>query len=85
MPDDEDRPSNAVVPLNGETVPKNTQAESQRRIVKRSRYLTHEEKVGRRLDLEFEELDDEKQDVMEVEEIKKKWGSVMKSYLSVQD
>ena len=47
--------------------------------------MTHEEKVGRRLDLEFEELDDEKQDVMEVEEIKKKWGSVMKSYLSVQD
>ena len=47
--------------------------------------MSHEEKVTRRLELEFEELDDEKQDVMEVEEIKKKWDSVMKPFLSGQD
>lgn len=71
-----------VVPLNGEqTAPANPQG-SERKFVKRSKYISHEEKVERRIELEFEELFDDKQDVMEVEEIRKKYKSLMKGYLS---
>jgi|LauGreDrversion4_2_1035121.scaffolds.fasta_scaffold278762_3 hypothetical protein len=37
------------------------------------------------MELEFEELDDDKQDVMEVEEIRNKYKGLMKGFLSKQD
>jgi hypothetical protein len=61
------------VPLNGEqTDPANPQG-TERKLIKRSKYISLEEKVERRIEIEFEELFDDKQDVMEVEEIRKKY------------
>jgi hypothetical protein len=61
------------VPFNGEqTAPANPQG-TERKLIKRSKYISPEEKVERRIELEFEELFDDKQDVMEVEEIRKKY------------
>ena len=61
------------MPLNGEqTDPANPQG-TERKLIKRSKYISLEEKVKRRIEIEFEELFDDKQDVMEVEEIRKKY------------
>jgi hypothetical protein len=61
------------VPFNGEqTAPAKPQG-TERKLIKRSKYISPEEKVERRIELEFEELFDNKQDVMEVEEIRKKY------------
>jgi hypothetical protein len=61
------------VPLNGEQAdPANPQG-TERKLIKRSKYISLEEKVKRRIEIEFEELFDDKQDVMEVEEIRKKY------------
>ena len=70
------------MPFNGEqTAPANPQG-TERKLIKRSKYISPEEKVERRIELEFEELFDDKQDVMEVEEIRKKYKSLMKDFLS---
>ena len=61
------------MPFNGEqTAPANPQG-TERKLIKRSKYISLEEKVERRIEIEFEELFDDKQDVMEVEEIRKKY------------
>jgi hypothetical protein len=71
------------VPFNAQQqpAPANPQG-TERKMVKRSKHISPEEKVERRIEIEFEELLEDKKDVMEVEEIRKKYESLMKAYLS---
>lgn len=48
-------------------------------------FIDQEEKIKLRLEYEFESLDDEKQDIMDVEDIKAKENRIMKPFISKQD
>lgn len=45
-------------------------------------HIDNDEKIRLRLELEFESLDDERQDVMDVEEIKAKQDRLMRRFIS---
>lgn len=70
------------MPFNAEQAAPAYPQGTERKMVKRSKYISPEEKVERRIELEFEELLDDKKDVMEVEEIRNKYESLMKAYVS---